>query len=199
MVTVACVLRSGGDFAPQHVYALQKQARRFIGGRFVCLSDVKLDCETIPLETNWPGWWAKLELFKIPFDDTVLYFDLDMVLRRRLDDVATYPHRFTIGRNWKGGYNSAFMAWNGDYSRLYTEFSPSLIRQYRTPERWGDQGYIEDRVEAEDAWSLFPGFVSYKKHCRPKIPDEARVICFHGRPRPWACGVKWIEGLYARA
>jgi len=32
--------------------------------------------------------------------------------------------------------------------------------------------------------------VSYKVHCRAGVPAGARVVCFHGRPKPWDPGVR---------
>ena len=53
---IACVLRSGGDYAPKHVYALQKMCSKFMPAHdFFCLSDVELECDTIPLRHGWPG------------------------------------------------------------------------------------------------------------------------------------------------
>lgn len=203
-VTVACVLRSGGDFEPWHVSALRDQlATNLPGARFVCLSDVDVDCERIPLETDWRGWWAKLELFRA-LQTKTLYFDLDTIVRAPLGHIAAYPHRFTIGMNWRvpGEFNSGFMAWDGDYSWIAEGFTNTVAKKYRSTERWGDQGYLTDKLkgQAENAWELFPGdFVSYKKHCRHGVPDGARVICFHGRPRPWYVRESWARSFYERA
>lgn len=193
-VTVACVLRSGGDFTPEYVERLRDGvAEHLPGARFVCLSDVTVPCERIPLETKWRGWWAKLELFRLT-EGRILYFDLDTVIRGSLEEIAAYPHRFSIGMNWRrpGAFNSTFMAWDGDFSHIFRAFHPRLINDYsRSPARWGDQGFIQDHLgsAAEDAFALFPGqFVSWKKHCRQGVPPEARVVCFHGKPRPHEIG-----------
>jgi hypothetical protein len=75
---IACVLKSGGDYEPKHVYALQAQCAKFLPGEdFVCLTDMDLDCATIPLVNDWLGWWSKVELFRLP---SALYMDLDTIL-----------------------------------------------------------------------------------------------------------------------
>ena len=49
---IACVLKSGGDFLPAE--------------EFICLTDLDLDCQTLALDHDWPGWWSKIELFRLP-------------------------------------------------------------------------------------------------------------------------------------
>jgi len=55
----------------------------------------------------------------------------------------------------------------------------------------GDQEYIGKCVgkEAEFLQDIFPNqIVSYKAHCLKRgedmIPEGARIICFHGTPKP---------------
>lgn len=205
-LTVACVLRSGGDFSALHVELLRDQvAHHLPGARFVCLSDVPVQCERIPLITGWSGWWSKLELFRPGvLTGRVLYFDLDTLIIDSLEQIAAHPHRFTIGKNWRvpGEFNSAFMAWEGDFSHLFDRFNMKVAKNYERRDRWGDQGYITDTLntQPENAWEVFPGqFVSFKLHCDNGVPAGARVVCFHGRPRPWYAKEKWIREFYERA
>lgn len=191
-LTVACVLRSGGDFTVDYVVRMRDAiAERLPQARFVCLSDVKVPCERIRLERGMRGWWSKIELFRAGlFSGRVLYFDLDTMFVGALDDIAAYPHRFTAGYDWliPGGLNSGFMAWEGDYSHLYNEFEPKHLTEYaREMRRWGDQAYIGEHVgrPVESTHLLFPGqFVSFKRHCKHGVPADARVVLFHGKPRP---------------
>ena len=45
------------------------------------LSDVPVDgVETIPLQHDWPGWFAKFELFRPDIEGDLLYFDIDTVI-----------------------------------------------------------------------------------------------------------------------
>jgi hypothetical protein len=55
--------------------------------------------------------------------------------------------------------------------------------------RWGDQGFLSAHGlgQAQRWQSVVPGqLYSYKAHCRGRAvpPPDARVICFHGEPRP---------------
>ena len=89
MITIATVLRSGGDYRPEHVRALADMCGRFAPAhRFVVLTDQCYafaedeEIEARPLKRDWPGWWAKMELFALP--GPVLFFDLDTVIVRSL-------------------------------------------------------------------------------------------------------------------
>ena len=153
------------------------------GHRFACLSDVSVP-NRIPLRHDWPGWWSKIEAFRIP--GPVLYFDLDTVITGDLSEIAEYPHRFTMLTDFMRPERlaSGVMAWGGDWSHLYTEFDPDA--EYPGH---GDQGYIESKVSADRFQDLFPRQIVSRKVRRTRNPNE-RVVCFHGSPRPAELGWK---------
>lgn len=208
LLTVACVLRSGGDYRREHVIELAAAVARnlTIPHAFVCLSNSPIPSSApilrIPLVHNWPGWWSKIELFRPGlFPGPVLYFDLDTRIVGSLDELAL-GHRFTVLRNfWADVYGepdrigSGVMAWNGEAAAgIYQAFRVAplmFMREYKTKARWGDQAFIKDHAPLElDRWQdLHPGkIVSFKRHVskRGRIPPGARVVAFHGQPRPWA-------------
>lgn len=195
LVTVVCVLRSGGDFTPEYVERLKNGIDANLSGhRFVCLSDCDVPCERVPLVTDWPGWWAKVELFRLT--GKILYFDLDTIITGSLQEIADYPHKFTMLRD-VGRYSrsaSGMLAWQGNYSRLYDSFSSDLIPKYMDHARgaaggpWGDGGYISDHVEHEIFQDLFPGQIVSYKWQRKTERQGARVVCYHGPPRPHETG-----------
>lgn len=180
MLTVACVLRSGGEYTPEYVERLKAGVdANLTGHEFVCLSDMDAP-NRIPLETNWPHWWAKLEVFRLK--GKVLYFDLDTVIHGSIQAFADYPHRFSMLRDFykPDVLQSGVMAWDGDYSHLYR--LPDTRRYTQWP-RLGDGAYIREHVEAEALQDLFPGmFRSYK------AGGEGVVTCYHGRPKPHETG-----------
>lgn len=186
-LTVACVLRSGGDYDAEYVERLREGVGRHLSvpHRFVCLSDVAVPCERLPLRHEWSGWWAKLELFEHLTGPT-LYLDLDTVVVGSLDAIAAYPHRFSMLTDFArpAGCNSSVMAWRGDWSGIAAGFTPSQADHYASPQRWGDQGWIEERVGAPDRLqSLLPRQIVSRKF-GPRYPGEERIVCFHGLPRP---------------
>lgn len=199
-LTVACVLRSGGAYRPGHVHGLRAQVRHWLpGARFVCLSDMAVDCEHVPLQTDWPGWWAKVELFR-HFTGRTLYLDLDTVLVG--DPAPLVTGAFTMIRNWAYPklFASGVMSWDGDYSHIARAFEPvaeRVMREYVTCEQWGDQAFIAEQAGSVQA---FPAgaIVSYRLHLlhRPKPPKNATIVAFNGNALPWH-GPPWARKWWA--
>lgn len=217
MLTVACVLRSGGRYDAVWVLKLMNGVQRhlLLPHRFVCLSDVPVPCERIPLETDWPGWWSKIELFRPGLlTGPTLYLDLDSLVVGSLDAIAAHPHSFTMATEYyRPAYNcSTAMAWQGDYSAIWhaMQADPAgIIARYdreRPDRRIGDQAFIEDVLAAEGVKvtqfaSLFceRAIASWKVHVRGKGLDgsEAVVAC-HGSQKPdtLARQHKWIADAW---
>lgn len=194
MATILTVLRSGRDFSAQNVERIYEQSRPY---RFLCISDVTLRVPHIPMQHDWPRWWGKIEAFNIP--GPVLYMDLDTAITGDITPLldAAETHDFIMlkpfSKNRKG-WASGLMSWRGDMSSLYDTFvqdPQKHMKQCTTFDNWGDQGFISHNTPVEPrAWQdLLPGkVVSWKHHCKDGIPEEASIICFHGKPRPWEVG-----------
>lgn len=204
---IACVLRSGGRYRAEHVQTLAEQMRRVAPAeRFVCLSDQSVDgVETIALVHDWPGWWAKLELFRpdvFPRGERVLYADLDTVvlgdIRSLLEQTEPFLaladfYRRPPLRAWRG-LGSGLLQWTaGDQTALYRQFAANPSGIIRDCGAGGDQIFIEShRLQDVTFWEdVVPGqVVSYKVHCLAGVPADARVICFHGEPKPWEVSLR---------
>lgn len=200
VLTVACVLRWGGCYTTDYVERLRDGVSKHLQEKhnFICLSDVAVSCGRIPLVHNWPGWWSKMELFKLL--PPVLYFDLDTVITGDLSDIAAaaHEHPLILLRDFyrEKGFGSGMMAWATDQSAIYDKFAADSQGIMGRLGGRGDQGFIEETVarSAVSLWhDLLPGqVVSYKAHVRNKqFPADARVVCFHGKPRPHE-----VEGLW---
>lgn len=201
MLTVACVLKSGGIYDASWVARLQAGVARHLplAHRFVCLSDVDVPCERIALAHVWPGWWSKIELFKLL--GPVLFFDLDTAIVGDLSEIASaaMSGRFVILRDFYRGadtFGSGIMAWCADDAAfVYEKFAASPELFMMTCREGGDQRFLEfvfDRPKALRWQDAVPGqIVSYKVHCRGGIPAGARVVCLHGRPK--FADMKWDD------
>lgn len=205
-VTVACVLRESETYTSLWVDTLAKAVDRHMGyHQFVCITDVpekvrSSRVEAVTMMNRWPGWWSKIELFREGlFDGPVLYFDLDVVITGQLDGLVRHDPGMTMCRDFvlHGWCNSSVMAWNGDYSHLYDLFATNpekVMSDYtrRRDRRIGDQAFIEDYAPVKD---IFPDgeVVSYRKQAREGVPDGAKIVAFHGRPKQHEAGgwVKW--------
>lgn len=210
---VVSVLRSGGPYDPRYPRRLARGVEKYLpGARFVCLSDVPIaGVETIPLQHDWPRWWPKIEMFRpglFPPESRVLYLDLDTLIVGDLTPLRDYRGpgmvladlgrpRTMIGSGvlmwdavpggWQEGIYSAFMRDSQGIQRR----NSSRMDKWLLP-------FVDhlDRVQ-----ECYPGWAcSYKIDARKVggVPPMARVLCFHGRPRPheatgWAANL-WRDG-----
>lgn len=202
---VATVLRSGGDFEPRHVARLVAQIERHLpGAEIVCLSDVAVECERIALKHDWPGWWAKMELYRPDIGGDLLYIDLDTTIVGPLDEIAAAGQLTVLADFYRPELvqSSLMFLPEADRAEIWRAFSSDPARhmaECATRERWGDQGFLNELWNAGAArWQdVLPGqVVSWKLHVRKAVnparesgdgtvPQRARIVCFHGAPRPW--------------
>lgn len=214
-LTVATVLRSGGEYTAEHVERLSRQVRQTTPGcAFVCLSDERLDLPGVgwmPLEHDWPGWWSKIELFRPGlWTGPTLYLDLDTDVVANVSPLAHTP-RFTMLSDFYRPEHpaSGVMAWpaGGPPGVVYRRFRDDPTRHQHRCRRaglWGDQGFIRESTSASSPLRFPVGpIVSYKAHCRRPdgthaLPGEARVVAYHGRPRPWDAPADWALTIQRR-
>ena len=189
-LTFLTVLRSGGEYLPEHAERLCRQIALHytLPHRFYCLSDKPLGCPWVPLEPDRPGGRSKLELFRHDFGPTV-YFDLDITINGNLDWLVDAPKQFSMLADFyvSDGLNSGMMAWTGDrYRHLADRFTPEDAARHAERPQGDDGAWIRERVA--DATSLqerFPGKIASYKKSGYAYPKDAAVVCFHGIPRPW--------------
>ena len=190
-LTVACVLRSGGEYGPKDVNRLRDGVAEYLpGARFVCLVDMALlNVEYAYLHHDWPGWWAKIELFRPGlFSGRVLYIDLDTAVVGPLHDIAAVDAPFVAlaDFNEPRRLQSSVLAWDaGVGEAIYRDFVPQADAIMATPS-WSDQHWMDAVLRGKYArWQdVVPGqVVSWKRHCRDGVPNGARLVCFHGRPK----------------
>jgi hypothetical protein len=205
VTSVVMVLKAGGLYAPNHVTRLAKQVRAYApaGTEIICLTDLGDEVIgrahlVLKLQHGWPGWFAKIELGRLP--GPILYLDLDTTIIGDLTpllDVAERHDLVACGSFWEPGdphkINSSVMAWRGDIAAIYDAFARDperFMQEYSTLEKHGDQAFIADHcpVPIETWQDLLPGHVmSFKLDAfSGKALDECRIVVSHGLPKPWA-------------
>lgn len=157
----------------------------------------------IPFSREWPGWWAKLELFNpqvwpAESDARVLYMDMDSMPVGDLAPLFDFnapaflrdfyrPHKLASGvmgfepardRNWM------HRLWHCGITALAQGDAPIGGDQVLMQQHLGDT--FGHRWQDD-----FPGKIrSWKADGleRNPIPPDTRLICWHGKPRPWEVG-----------
>jgi len=214
VLIVASVLRSGGVYDVTYVERLQKAVARHLRMKhlFVCLTDVPISkfpgtIKTVSLIQRWPGWWSKMEVFRLL--GPVLYFDLDTVIVADVTALAEQvtsllPGRLMMLRGFRPGGPpaSGVMGWNGNIvwlTRLFkNELAKSDVMLGSGSLTVGELRFKGDQDWIVHAWGHvsshtvmfvqddFSGVVSYKRHVRTNggaLSCDTAVVCFHGRPR----------------
>lgn len=203
MLTVWSVL-NGQKYDDGDVYTLREMVSRHLERPHVfrCLSDRDIpgvDC--LVTDEQWPGWWSKLLLLRYATGHN-LYLDLDVVIVGPLDDLIS--ERMSMPKNWAqsghGGCQSSVMSWGLEYDWIPDMFDADLLAE---PERgncgsyrglWGDQEFITAVAgdPGGDVIAEMHGIYSYKYHCQSSLPEDAKVVCFHGRPKPHEVSDPWV-------
>jgi len=204
-------MKWGTKYGPEYANTLWRMLDRRLGGpfRLICFTDHTVGL-TRPIEHRpLPDvdiadgaperGWRKLGMFHpeigLPPEPT-LFLDLDVVLTGVMDDFFEVPGEFLISNDWNPrkpgvGNSSVFRFVPGTQNHLWETYqaNPELVRRsFRN-----DQEFISAAARGLRFW---PNALcrSYKRHCIPKwpmilwqtprLPEGARVLIFHGDPKP---------------
>lgn len=208
MLTVWCVC-VGDKYSTNEILLLKKLVERNLSKkhRFVCITDRSVDgVETLAPPTDYPGWWSKIGLFKPGVaTNTSLYLDLDVVITGSLNVLVDHYKHCTLAMAWNwaksghGGCQSSVMVWRGNCAhQIYADFDPANAHWppiNRPGILWGDQEMI---TKLRDSGKLLVTQIrkefikSYKYHCQDSLPEQCRVVVFHGDPKPGQVTDRWV-------
>lgn len=154
---------------------------------------------------NRQGAMRKTSLFReglIPdLDGPVLGFDLDVVITGDLQPILELaPGHVAMRHDWtekrKGrptGHGSVFRYDPGVHGFLYDDLAENPYAEVEKA-RGSEQRYTSHKAMDRGVFTYIPEdwVVSYKYDCNPFpgnylrppiLPEEARVVCFHGHPK----------------
>lgn len=184
---IACVLKPSHEYDTDYVeHFLRGLQRNLDKYEFMLISG-----------SEWPGWWSKMQLFSPEITGDLLYFDLDTVITGPLTDILavdklTVLSDFNVPNRMASGMMFIPEDERGYIWEHWIKSPDEHMAQWRGH---GDGGFLSQFWEGAARWQdLLPGqIVSYKNHCKDMVPEDARVVCFHGRPRPRDVGwkLKW--------
>ena len=137
-----------------------------------------------------------------------VFFDLDTVITGNIDGIAAIPQYFAMLRNFfDPSMIGGGMFWfSGDNIPhiIYDKFAkmPEAYIQHHARMRngtyVGDQGFIYDVLgtDVPKIQDHFQGIYGYKYHCRKALPEDAKIVCFSGKPRPGEIDAEWMKSCW---
>ena len=190
-MNVVCVLKSEGSsmYDAEWVYKLQRAVERnlSIPHQFICFSDIELDCEHVKLEENFNGWWNKIQLFNPSFFlGETLYFDLDVVITKSLDELVTNlknsKTNLFMCKEPAGVSNSSVMYWKLPIDNLYEIYKkdPEMYHEkYKTIPLIGDQAFISENYNHDYVEQHLPdGYISWTDSKSLNLNSNTGLIVF---------------------
>lgn len=214
MERVVLCMKWGTLYGPDYVNVLFNACRANIEGkfRFVCLTDdasgiaPEVECYPIPEfgleQRHWyDGAWPKLGVFSADLyglTGRALFIDLDMIICGDLTPFFTFGEGLVAIDEgaWNDGVpstmSSIFAFDLGAHSKVLDEFvarRDEMVAKYKI-----EQAYLHSEAQPIIYWPN-SWLASFKRHLRQPLlfdllrapkepPTEARIIVFHGRPRP---------------
>lgn len=211
-VNVLC-MKWGTKYPADYVNKLYSMVDRNLNKefRFVCLTEdakgLDKNIEVFPLpepEVKLDGperGWNKLAVFSESLYDLkgkVLCLDLDLIITGSLDDLFDYPGKVIIIKDWikkdGTGNSSVYRFEVGAHPEILTKFEQSF-KEIKNTHR-NEQEYLSAELIAKNALSYWPDqwCRSFKRHCikpfslffarKTQMPEDTRVVVFHGKPDP---------------
>ena len=207
-------LKAGTAYGPEYVNILHDMVQRNLpegfAGRFWCITDDPTDLHpairTIPLPDDLETWWGKLYMFKPGLfrrGARCCFMDLDTLIVGRLDEIVGYHGQFATLRDFyhPQQVGPAVILWRagGVASSIWEEWEAEQKPRHVMGDLWWINNLDQGRFarHCDKLQDLFPGqFVSFKADCHPYAPQSARIVCFHGQPKPDNCATDWVAQVW---
>ena len=204
------VLRSGGDFALRDVQLIARHINGKWQGnprpRIICLWDKATShydidgFEVMPLKSNAIGTWSRIALYSPEMEQyrPFLYVDLDTAvinsLEKLIDIIPDESKFITLEDFWQKGQLATGLVWfpakSEKISKIYNSFNS--VRGNRMDK------FIRTVTTADLYWQQLTNtiydFKARRDNFLASIPEDANLICFHGKPRIFnATGFDWVR------
>jgi hypothetical protein len=162
-----------------------------------------------PHGAHQPSCYRRLKAFSTEarewFGDRFVSVDLDCVIVRDMAPLWNRPEEFVIwgsGTDKRAWFNgSMWMMTTGARKQVWETFNPKRTpNEAKAAGHFGsDQGIIAHVLGRKEAmWTTKDGVYSFRVHLNggsKQLPDDARVVFFHGKTDPWqarAQEIPWI-------
>jgi len=213
--TIVVVLRSGGDFSFRDVELMV----RHINGKWqskerpciICLWDKASqeydlgNFQIIPLTNNYPKWWSRMMLYSPEMEQyrPFLYIDLDTAVIQSLEKIFELvgdPRMFIpLEDFYQKGQLATGLAWIPANSKKIN----AIWKAWKNENLSGRMDMFLRKVVKEDKfWQQLTNTI-YDFKPKPTgvlshLPEDAVVVCFHGKPRIYQCAeasmsLQWVK------
>jgi hypothetical protein len=168
---------------------------------------------TNPHGAHQPSCYRRLKAFSTEarewFGDRFVSVDLDCVIVGDMAPLWNRPEEFVIWgsgtdkRVWCNG--SMWMMTTGTRSKVWDTFNPKRSpNEAKAAGFFGsDQGWIAHCLGRKEAmWTMQDGVYSFRVHLNggsKQLPDDARIVFFHGKHDPWGAWpqqIPWVQEHY---
>lgn len=215
----------GSKYSAEHVNTLARMVARHYRSphRMICVTndaagidpsiEIVADREDFasvpsPHGGSMPSSYRRLRLFSPDiaetFGERIVNLDLDLVITADIQPLFERKESF-IG--WRDAYwpkqinGSVWMVKAGAHPEVWSDFEPVLSPRYALDRGYkgSDQGYISSMLPDCAKWTQADGVYSFKKDKCESLPANARIVVFHGEPKPWSerCQrIAWIRQHY---
>lgn len=171
-----------------------------------------------PSNPHNPSCYRRLRMYsedaRALIGERILSLDIDMLPTGELDPLVDRSEEFVMwgGQAMDGRDGAPYCWYNGSMQLLtagsrrqvWEQFdpliSPGLAHAARS--RGSDQGWIGYILGPHEAkWSTTDGVYSFKNHVLRgggRLPQNARIVAFHGKHNPWDPDVQAAHGWIRR-
>lgn len=196
-MNIVC-LKWGTKYGTEYVNNLYAACKRntTLPFNFHCFTEdsigINKDVIIHPLKVKGiDGWWNKLYLFskEIDIDGRVLFIDLDTLITGNIDELLSIKEGFVMIKDFfypmQNNHGSGLMSFETKQNpEIWNSFIADPKTAVQSLHPHGDQKWIVQFVDKVTLWQdiLPEQVVSFKIHCRGGLPNNARVVCYHGKP-----------------
>lgn len=135
------------------------------------------------------------------FGERIVAIDLDTVIT---GDITTLFERDESFVCWQDPLSprqlcgALWMLKAGAHPEVWENLNQrGVTAAYSAGFRGSDQAWMSYCLSDAARWTDQDGVYSYRAHCAYRLPNDARIVNFHGRPKPWDVRhVDWVRENY---
>lgn len=210
--TIVLVLKRGKDFTIEDVNLITSHIlskwKSDIRPRIIVLMD-RMDrvyllghYEIHPLTNDYPGTWSRMQCYSPEMEQyrPFLYVDLDTAIIQSLEnifDLVKDESKFiTLEDFWQPKQLATGLVWFPANSQKINDVWEAWNKSQRVFGFRMDN-FLRTVVKPDIFWQQLTGtiydFKPKKNVYLNEIPENANLVCFHGKPRIRECSVEWVK------